>query len=355
MSKVTIDIAGAGPAGLAAAIVLARHGLPVRVLERSHCVGSRFNDDLQGLENWSDACDIHQEFRGLGIEPTWWYRAASGGELFDASLRGTAVRSSRPLFYFVRRGAVFAESLDNALLRQARELGVEVRFRHKAEPAAVRIHAGGPTGRPMAVVRGMTFRTDQPDMACTILSDRLAPKGYAYFLVADGQATLATVLLSRFLESNACLGETVRAVQHLYGVRVPNHAPRWGGYASFRIPKSAIRGGTCLAGEAAGFQDALFGFGLRSAIVSGALAALSLIKGDDYDEAWRARLLPQLKASQVNRILYNRVPFAPGMFWHLMRAVTGGDRVLHHLYRGTLAHRLASPLVWLDSRRNGGG
>ena len=48
-----IRIAGSGPAGMTAAINLARAGLPVTVFEKHPDSGQRFQGDLQGLENWS--------------------------------------------------------------------------------------------------------------------------------------------------------------------------------------------------------------------------------------------------------------------------------------------------------------
>ncbi|MFU8830068.1 MAG: FAD-binding protein [Phycisphaerales bacterium] len=48
-----IEIAGAGPAGLAAAITLARVGRVVIVHEAQAEVEYRFKRDLQGLENWT--------------------------------------------------------------------------------------------------------------------------------------------------------------------------------------------------------------------------------------------------------------------------------------------------------------
>jgi len=48
-----IQIAGAGPAGLAAAITLAKNGRQVVVHEARNEVGDRFNGDFQGLENWT--------------------------------------------------------------------------------------------------------------------------------------------------------------------------------------------------------------------------------------------------------------------------------------------------------------
>ena len=347
MGEETVEIAGAGPAGLAAAIVLARRGYQVRVFDRARAVGSRFNDDFQGIENWSTRGDCLEELRAFGIEPTWWQRPFAVTELYDAELRRTAVRAPRPLFYCVRRGAAHPDSLDNALRRQAEQAGVEVCLGRKADPAAVRIFAGGPSGRPLAVARGLTFSIDRPDLACTILSERLAPNGYIYFLVVEGRATLGTVLVGSLRDSGARLRLAVQAVERLYGIDVPAEAHAWAGVACFSVPDSCVRGRTLVVGEAAGFQDALFGFGIRSAMVSGALAAVSIAEGRDFDEAWRRRLLPFLKASQVNRAIYERVGPARQALWSVMRTAPIGGRVLRSLYGYTPLHRLASLLARL--------
>ena len=48
-----IEIIGAGPAGLVAAINLAKADYKVAVYEEKPDVGHRFHGDFQGLENWS--------------------------------------------------------------------------------------------------------------------------------------------------------------------------------------------------------------------------------------------------------------------------------------------------------------
>lgn len=57
-------------------------------------------------------------------------------------------------------------------------------------------------------------------------------------------------------------------------------------------------------GEAAGFQDYLFGFGIRYAMLSGALAARSLIEGSNYDTLCRNWIRAQHRTSLVNRYWY---------------------------------------------------
>jgi flavin-dependent dehydrogenase len=60
-------------------------------------------------------------------------------------------------------------------------------------------------------------------------------------------------------------------------------------------------------GEAAGFQDYLWGFGIRYALHSGNLAAQAIAQGSDYHQAIRAQIRPQIYASLFNRAVYNRV------------------------------------------------
>ena len=61
-----VTVIGAGPAGLACAIVLARNGQRVIVHERRSRVGARFHGDFQGLDSWSDGIDVLDELTGAG-------------------------------------------------------------------------------------------------------------------------------------------------------------------------------------------------------------------------------------------------------------------------------------------------
>ena len=127
VSSEVVQVVGAGPAGLAAAITLARAGRRVVVHEAQQEVGHRFGADLQGLENWSTKVDVLDAFRAAGITTAFERLACSHGTAFDAWDGRHEVRSSEPLFYLVERGSGKG-SLDWALLGQALALGVDVRF-----------------------------------------------------------------------------------------------------------------------------------------------------------------------------------------------------------------------------------
>ena len=62
-----VEIAGAGPAGLAAAITLAQAGRQVVVYETQKEVGRRFGGDYQGLENWSSDEDVLSVLKAQGL------------------------------------------------------------------------------------------------------------------------------------------------------------------------------------------------------------------------------------------------------------------------------------------------
>jgi len=79
-----IEIAGAGPAGLAAAITLARAGRQVVVHELQPDVGHRFKRDFQGLESWSTARDALEQLREIGISTDFTAQPFARGTAFDA-------------------------------------------------------------------------------------------------------------------------------------------------------------------------------------------------------------------------------------------------------------------------------
>ena len=334
---------GAGPAGLAAAIVLAKAGRKVVVHEWHARVGSRFHGDYQGLENWSSDEDVLAEFAAWGIATDFLAHPVQNGIGFDAFGGRHVMASDRPLFYLVERGGG-PRSLEQGLLRQARELGVGVHFGNRIrEVSGEAILAAGPR-RADIIASGYVFDTDHEDGAYIVFDDRLAPRGYAYLLIYEGRGTMASCMFSGFKQQQQHVDLTTAFFQEKAGLVMHNKRP-FGGFGNLRLPRSAVQGQHPVVGEHAGFQDALAGFGLRYSMGSGMLAAQSIIAGRDYEALWRQHLLPRMKAGIVNRFLFDSVGKG-GRRWvarKLMQTNTLGR--LHKLYAPSASHRALSPLA----------
>ena len=55
----------------------------------------------------------------------------------------------------------------------------------------------------------------------------------------------------------------------------------------------------------AGFQDELFRFGMRYAIISGYLAAKSIIEGLDYDKLWKKKFSKEFQRTARTRRVFS--------------------------------------------------
>lgn len=297
-----IRIAGAGPAGLACALELARAGRAVEVYEKRTDAGKRFLGDLQGLENWSSAADVRLEtpIRELGQECL--LKPFSRVTVSDGS-RTEVAEFARPLFYVVRRGAL-PGALDQALKQSALEAGVRIRFGEALPEARADIIATGvrPT-QVYAAALGCTFETRAEDLAVAFVNNRIARRGYAYLLIADGQGCLCTTMFADGPEIRAAFAETLAAAQRLFAFDM-RKVRRVGGVVSVGGAPRFTEDGRLYCGEAAGLQDFLWGFGIRHALESGRMAARCRISGEDYAALAKRQFMPFLRAGVVNRFLW---------------------------------------------------
>src|SRR4051812_17940613 len=165
-----IRIAGAGPSGLAAAIVLARAGREVEVHEAKGDVGTRFIGDLQIIEGASETEPVPAFLDRLGIERNFYFRGADWATFYDHHGRGRVIRSNEPYGYFIHRGAEEG-TLDRGLLAQAQRSGAKVVFNSRLSADQADIVATGPAS-PDGLAKEMTWHVGR-----TLQSDRLTRVG----------------------------------------------------------------------------------------------------------------------------------------------------------------------------------
>jgi flavin-dependent dehydrogenase len=346
VTNTILHISGAGPAGLSAAIAAGRAGHSVVVHEQAETVGARFHDDFQGLENWTTDGDVLDECASFGIEANFDCAPLRETVIFDPTGGAHTYRTSRPLYYLVRRGPG-AGTLDSGLRAQAERAGVTIRFgeasRHLPEGGIV---AAGPHSAD-AIAVGYVFDTDMADVAYGAVADQLAPKGYAYVLVHGGRGTVASTIFEDFHNEKTYLARTVEFFRQKVGLTMRN-ARRFGGMGHFTVPRTARRGALLFTGEAAGFQDALWGFGMRYAIVSGHLAAVSMLnhRPEDYDRYWVARFGGLLRTGMVNRYLYEKLGDSGyRAFTNRIDGALDARAWLHRHYGASLWKRALLPLA----------
>ncbi|MGB7184722.1 MAG: NAD(P)-binding protein [Burkholderiaceae bacterium] len=349
MATSIVEIVGAGPAGLSAAISARSAGAQVVVYERRNDVGARFQGDFQGLENWTSNQDVLEELSNLGIALSFDCTPVREVVYFCPDTRAHEVRSATPLFYLVRRGNE-AGALDHALKSQALDAGVTIHFncrrQHLPNGGVV---AEGPHRADIIAV-GYVFETDMADGCYLATSDQLAAAGYSYLLIDQGRGTVAACLFDNFHAEREYLERTVAFFKQATGLRW-HRARRFGGNGNVDRVHRPAEGDRHYVGEVAGFQDALFGFGLRYALTSGHLAGAALTQTRDTDLSY-GHLRGLNAASILNRWVFDRLG-ERGRAFLIKRVVDSGSpqRALQRIYtparwKTALAGRLPrSPLL----------
>jgi flavin-dependent dehydrogenase len=343
-----VRIAGGGLSGLAAAITLAGEGVPVEVHERGRGPGCRHHFDLQGIENWSGEDDVASNLRALGFSLDCPLYPVHELHLLARDLEDVVVRTDRPLAYLVHRG-FRGGTLDDALSRQALSLGVSIRSGSTLRRDEADVWATGPPSAT-GIVAGYTFKTDHPFLCLCLLHEECAPGGYVYLNIAGGEGTLATVLLHRFERARDCLRRSRELLAGRFGFSMKG-AVSFGGVGYFGLP-GVGREGLTTVGEAGGYQDLLFGFGIHMALLTGRLAARAHLghRGDVHRGMERVQSI--LKASLSNRLLFEWGGYA-GHRYMIRRARKLGPRsFLSRWYRFGTAKRLVYPLAraWFGLR-----
>ncbi len=306
-------------------------------------VGHRLNGDFQGLENWSTEDDVLGSLDDIGVDVNFLCAPCSEGTIYAGGMEPVQVKSGKPIFYLVKRGPM-PGTLDTGLKEQALELGAEIIFNHRLDHTKGKTIVGiGPKGGDVIAV-GITFDTSMEDIAVVVLDDDIAPKGYAYLLVNQGYGTLATVLFREYRRGDECFRKLRTFLNSRMELDIRNEN-QFGGFGNFFLRDTQVRQKKLYIGESAGFQDCLWGFGMRFAITSGYLAAKSLIDGSDYDALWKRELKPMLETSLINRFLFEKLGHSGYRFLTKKFAAGNPCRILIKHYNYSFLKHLLLPIA----------
>jgi flavin-dependent dehydrogenase len=364
-----IRIAGAGPSGLAAAIALARAGRNVEVHEAKRDVGTRFIGDLQIIEGASESEPVPDFLDRLGIERNFYFRAANWATFYDHRNKGRVIRSDKPYGWFIHRGAEEG-TLDRGLLAQAQAAGAKVIFNSRLSPDQADIVATGPAS-PDGLAKEMTWRVEEnvdrtlqsdgaqsrtgesdlrssesPELIDVYFNHKLAPGGYSYLFILDGVATFGCAIVADFKRIDSYFDHSLAAAKKLHNLEIPDDARTGYSYMNFHLKQQSTSNGSRFVGEAAGFQDYLFGLGIRYALTSGSLAARSILEERDYDELWQHELGTKQETSLVNRFLYESGGnFGLSMFVRQASRAKDFHRYLSGWHRSSWWKKMLSPAV----------
>jgi hypothetical protein len=344
MGDSIIRIAGAGLSGLSTAIGLARLGHRVEVFEKNADSGMLRHADWDAIENWTTEQDLFASMSQWGILPSFAYRAPLSFEVYNARGERHLFSSRQPLFYLVSRGSQ-AGSVEQALKAQALDLGVKIHYNQPCNVGEVDVWAAGARSASFFLGAGLTFRTSHPDIVMVLVDTFLAPKAYAYLVIVDGFGTLSTVLTRDFNQARTYLNRCMQAFRRYKSFDIDDvkMSSGFGGRVE-AIWRPVTR--PLVVGEAGGFQDFLWGFGIRHALHTGHLAARALDEGMDFEQVVNREIRPFVRASLLNRAFYD---LAGNRVYRLMIRYFGSRpnlrKHLRAFYRGPVLERIFRPFV----------
>ena len=328
-----INIMGGGISGIACAIILRKNGYDVTVYEKKNSVGTRFNDDWQGIENWSEKIDVLKQIESYGIDLSFDYEPLSELNIhYSGKMKTIKVKNG---CYLVRRGSSKG-CLDTCLLEQAEELGVNIHFASMPEKEVpIKVNATGPKNAT-AFVKGIKFKTNCESGYHMAFGSEIAIGFYSYLLIKNGHGTIATVFNRKLAHcSDEFLQNTVKYFSGILDNRELDSGKKFGGYGHFEIKKNLYDdNGAMLVGEAGGFQDYFWGFGMRYAIQSANFAARSIIRSESYNDLIKKHLIKKMEHSERNRFIFETLgPLAYPCAYYSLAVSKNPLKLLNMVYR----------------------
>lgn len=280
-----IRIAGAGLAGMTAALVLARAGRAVEVFDSKKELLPSSGPHSEGIRNYR-ATDALVELRSVGfdLEPfATVQRTVRASPHARTELMG-------PAHYLFARGRE-PDTVDQVLYARAAAAGARFHFGSPLGPGEADIVATGPPKDQTQILgAGYTFSAAgsplSRDAAYALFDNAVAPAGYLAITPGVTYHSIYSVSWSEF-DYGRLLADVHKAfevpwIREILGTSTFVGKIHGRAHVLPDPIASAERGGALYVGEAGGFQDAVAGFGFRYAALTGGLAAQAVLQGEDY-------------------------------------------------------------------------
>ncbi|TLZ73149.1 MAG: hypothetical protein E6K10_00925 [Methanobacteriota archaeon] len=305
-----VRVAGAGLAGLFAALRLAEGGRSVEIVDVKNRIAPSSGPHSEALRDYVGTEALAELRRyGFDLEPFGTIETTvRKSARYENVLRGRA-------YHLFLRGRD-PNTVDQELYRRCLEAGVKFTFGSRWNPGEpIDIAAAGPPSGEFNILgAGFTFSSDGSNLekhtAFALLDNDVAPGGYlvvtpgieyhSIYSVSWGELDYDRLL--RMTEAGAArpwvreiLGSS-RRLGRIYGRAF---------YAPDPIARAEINGVRYI-GEAGGFQDAIAGFGFRYAILTGSLAAKSILEGISYHDLLQATFREEFAIASGIREKLNR-------------------------------------------------
>lgn len=304
-----VRIAGAGLAGLTAAYVLSKAGRPVDVYERKSRLLPSSGPHTEGIRNYREQ-DVLDELRSFGFDiPPF----STVKRTIRCSPHSRNVLTGPAHYLFMRGREEF--TVDQTLFYRAKNAGTQFHFGEEIDPTDADIAATGPPLDQFNILgAGYSIsesgsRLDR-ETAYALFDNDVAPGGYFAITPGIGFHSLYSVSWSE-LDFERLLARAKRAFDLPWIREIVGSSRRVGrilGRAYFAQDPiaNAVRDGSLYIGEACGFQDAVAGFGFRYSVVTGALAARSILEGKDYVTLLRNAFDQEFQQAYIIRQKLNR-------------------------------------------------
>jgi flavin-dependent dehydrogenase len=298
-----VIIVGGSVSGLSCATFLASKGLDVLVLEKGSAIGAHVNENMQGFPFYEvDKVDIEIP-KDKPVKKAY---------IWSPDRERIELNFAEPILYLVERGP--GDSFDSYLANKAVAAGVKIRLNSKVIEVArgnttfegVRTSGGeffkgkhivaadGPissmrkmVGIDSLGIKGIGYGLKMHNVSVGALSVNIifdtdvAPGGYGYVIgYPNGKyATVAIACRSKCMQTTlkAYFGVFRNFIASLLEEATEIH-PFSGVVTCGDGTQAVAKGNVLFIGEAGGFQDPIFGFGMAACIRSARLCADIIVR-----------------------------------------------------------------------------